>query len=216
MNSLAVILPAGGTASRFGSNKLLATIGGKTVLQRSIEAFVDRQDVARVVVASTHTPVEFKHDKLTVVPGGTSRAESVWNAVKSLPESIEWIAVHDAARPLVSQDLISRVFAAAFAHGAAGPALPVALTIKESATTLPAPVVRTVPRQRLWAMQTPQAMKRADFLRAIEPCPIPLDTVTDDLQLLELIGLPAHLVPGEERNLKLTTALDLKLAELLL
>jgi 2-C-methyl-D-erythritol 4-phosphate cytidylyltransferase len=93
--------------------------------------------------------------------------------------------------------------------------MPVALTVKR-AGQVPGPIDCTVPREHLWAMQTPQIARRSDLLEAFDRCPIPLEQVTDDLQLLELIGRPAHLVPGEERNLKLTTPIDLRLAELLL
>ncbi|MFT3786188.1 MAG: 2-C-methyl-D-erythritol 4-phosphate cytidylyltransferase [Tepidisphaeraceae bacterium] len=147
---------------------------------------------------------------------GSSRAESVRRALGEIPQSVEWVAIHDAARPLVSGGLIARTIDAAQLYGAAGPAMPVMLTIKKAGKTLPAPVEQTVPRHQLWAMQTPQVMRRADLQRAFDRCQIPLDEVTDDLQLLELIGVAATLVPGEERNLKVTTPLDLKLADLLL
>jgi 2-C-methyl-D-erythritol 4-phosphate cytidylyltransferase len=148
--------------------------------------------------------------------GGACRAESVMRALQEIPKSIEWVAIHDAARPLVSQQLIDRTFAAAIEHGAAAPALPVSLTIKQAHGPLPARVQRTVARHELWAMQTPQIARRADLLEAFENCPLPLDQVTDDVQLLELQGKEVWLVPGEERNLKITTALDLKIAEFLL
>ena len=148
--------------------------------------------------------------------GGACRAESVLNALREVPSEIEWVAIHDAARPLVSQGLIDRTFEAAKAHGAAVPALAVALTIKQATGPLPARVERTVPRQTLWAMQTPQVMQRADLLAAFEACPLPLEQITDDAQLLELSGREVWLVEGEERNLKITTQSDLLIAQLLL
>jgi 2-C-methyl-D-erythritol 4-phosphate cytidylyltransferase len=88
------------------------------------------------------------------------------------------------------------------------------LTIKETTDgRLPAKVVRTIPRQTLFALQTPQIARRAALADALQRCPIPLVQVTDDLQLLELTGAETWLVPGEERNLKLTTASDLAAAE---
>ena len=90
------------------------------------------------------------------------------------------------------------------------------MTIKQAKGSLPAKVERTIARNELWAMQTPQIARRADLLDAFERCPIPLDQVTDDVQLLELVGKPVWLIPGEERNLKITTTLDLKLAAILL
>jgi 2-C-methyl-D-erythritol 4-phosphate cytidylyltransferase len=101
-------------------------------------------------------------------------------------------------------------------HGAAVPAMPVALTIKRATGPLPAKAQCTVPRHELWAMQTPQIARRQSLLQAYAKCPIPLDQVTDDMQLIELAGGEVHLCRGEERNLKITTQLDLKVAELLL
>ena len=228
MPSLAVILPAAGASLRFGSDKLGETLAGLPVLARTIEAFAAREDVALIVLATSEAgrpraeaileAARSRHAHLpfACVLGGATRAETVRNAARFVDASIEWLAVHDAARPLVSADLIDRTFAAARLHGAAAPALPVALTIKQATGPLPAVVERTVPRANLWAMQTPQVMRRADLLDAFARCPLPLDQVTDDVQLLELAGVPVTLVPGEERNLKLTTRLDLRLAELLL
>jgi len=111
--------------------------------------------------------------------------------------------------------LIDRTFDSAKRYGAAVPALPVCLTVKQGTGPLPAPVERTLPRHTLWAMQTPQVMRRADLLNAFDRCPLPLDQVTDDVQLLELCGQEVWLIPGEERNLKITTPSDMHLAEVL-
>lgn len=213
MPDLAVILPAAGTSSRFGRDKLSELLDGKSVLERSIRAFTTRADVKQVIVVGRDGASD---DRILFVSGGSCRAESVRNGLLAVSESIEWIAIHDAARPLISQELIDRTFISAQTHGAAAPALPVHLTIKESATTLPAKVERTVPRQNLYALQTPQIMRRQDLIEAFENCPIPLEQVTDDLQLLELINKPTWLVTGEDRNLKITTQMDLHLAKLFL
>lgn len=214
MPSFAVIIPAAGSSTRFGADKLSQLLGGQSVLQRTFAAFERRADVAGLYIAGrtedTPTP------RRTYCPGGPTRAHSAFNALQRVPDDVEWVAVHDAARPLVSQELIDRTLAAAVEHGAAVPALPVALTIKRATGPLPAAVRETVPRHELWAMQTPQIMRRRDLLEAFQRCPIPLEKVTDDVQLLELIGRPVWLVQGEERNLKITTPLDLKVAELLL
>ena len=154
--------------------------------------------------------------RLRFCVGGACRAESVLSALRQVSQEIKWVAIHDAARPLVSQALIDRTFEAAKAHGAAVPALPVTLTIKQATGPLPARVERTVPRQSLWAMQTPQVTRRADLLAAFENCPLPLEQITDDAQLLELCGREVWLVEGEERNLKITTQSDLLIAGLLL
>ncbi len=222
MPDFAVILPAGGRAVRFGGerNKLLHEIDGITVLRRSITAFLSRSDVSQILVptADSHMLDEIKvlNDARIQTPaGGASRAESVRNGLREVPQTMDWVAIHDAARPLISQSLIDATLAAAIEHGAAAPALPVPLTIKEAQGSLPAKVLRTVPRQNLFATQTPQIMRRIDLLYAFEQCPLSLDQVTDDIQLLELCAKEVWLVPGEERNLKITTPTDLRLAEIL-
>jgi len=226
MIQFAAILPAAGSSVRFGGDKLRHHLFGVPVLSRSIGAFAQRDDVALVMIPlrpdvaenpDEHEQVRAAHPtKVQTCAGGQTRAHSVRCAVREIPPEIEWVAIHDAARPLVSEQLISTVFAAALEHGAAAPALAVHLTIKEAPAPLPARVTRTVPRTRLWAMQTPQVMRRADLVEAFERCPIPLDQVTDDVQLLELIGKEVWLVPGEERNIKITTTIDMKIAEVLL
>jgi len=154
--------------------------------------------------------------QIALVPGGPTRAHSVLAALKRVPADVEWVAIHDAARPLVSQELIDRTLAAAVEYGAAAPAVAVHLTIKQARGPLPARVEKTVPRDSLWALQTPQIMRRTMLLRAFEECVYPMEHITDDLQLLELAGEQAWLVPGDERNIKITTPQDLLLAELLL
>jgi len=184
-----------------------------------------RPDVAEMIIAAPADDVstlvaslgpEGGDPRVRFCHGGDSRAQSVRNALQEISPNLKWVAVHDAARPLVSQEVIDRTFAAAQQHGAAVPALPVSLTIKQAAGPLPARVQRTVPRDMLWAMQTPQAMRRDELLAAFDSCPLSLEQVTDDVQLLELRGREVWLIAGEERNLKITTQIDLKIAEMIL
>jgi 2-C-methyl-D-erythritol 4-phosphate cytidylyltransferase len=217
MPDFAVIMPAAGSSTRFGGpkSKLLETVARKTVLAHSLGAFSRRADVIKIVVAA---PPDIRA-RLPALPrligcdGGNCRAQSVLCALRQIPAQVEWVAVHDAARPLVSQDLIDRTLAAAVTHGAAAPAMAVVQTIRRTDGALPAPSRGVVPRDGLWAMQTPQIVRRADLLAAFERCPIPLDQVTDDVQLLELAGGAVWLVPGQESNLKITTPTDLLLAQ---
>ncbi|HEX4056603.1 MAG TPA: 2-C-methyl-D-erythritol 4-phosphate cytidylyltransferase [Tepidisphaeraceae bacterium] len=227
MPDFAVILPAAGRSTRFGgsTSKLLQPLAARPVLAWTLDAFAARDDVRQIVIAA-NAPDAIRDcakgleksvlAKLKICPGGSCRADSVRLAALACDAAIDWIAVHDAARPLVSQALIDRTFQVALAHGAAAAALPVHLTIKKAAGPLPAQVKQTIPRHDLWAMQTPQAMRRQDLLDAFAACPIPLDQVTDDVQLLELAGKPVWLVEGEERNLKITTPVDLQIADTLL
>ncbi len=219
----AVILPAAGGSSRFGRDKLAEPLGDKTVGQRSLEAFVSRQDVAVIVVphAKGAQPLSFmppaerekamKSGKIRTCVGGSCRAHTVKLAMAEVPQEIEWVAVHDAARPLVTPELIDRVFGEAVRRGAAAPAVAVTSTVKQATGPLPARAERTLPRWRMWAMQTPQAMRRADLAHAFAVCPLSLDQVTDDVQLLEIAGREAWLVQGDERNLKITTPTDAEL-----
>ncbi|MGD0768774.1 MAG: 2-C-methyl-D-erythritol 4-phosphate cytidylyltransferase [Tepidisphaeraceae bacterium] len=227
MPEFAVILPAAGRSTRFGgsASKLLQPLNGRPVLAWTLAAFAQREDVAQVVVATPDPDAardcaKFLDDraakKLHLCPGGFCRADSVRIAAMASHSSIGWLAVHDAARPLVSQALIDRTFQAALLHGAAAAALPVHLTIKQATGPLPAPVRQTLPRHELWAMQTPQVMPRQDLLDAFSACKVPLDQITDDIQLLELMGKPVWLVDGEERNLKITTPTDLQIAHALI
>lgn len=221
MEKLTVIIAAGGQSVRYGRNKLLEDLSGESVIRRSVRSVCLHASVDRVIVATSDPTIQHHLQSvasedltpITFCPGGPTRAHSVWSALKNVSTDVRWVAVHDAARPCVSAALITRTFSAAVEHGAAVPALPVQLTIKQAVGPLPAPVQRTVPRDQLFAMQTPQIMRRDDLLRAFETCPIPLEQVTDDVQLLELIGLPVWLVTGDECNIKITTPLDLQLAK---
>ena len=226
MPQLAVILPAAGSSTRFGpqANKLFAPLrDGLPVIACTLEKFLSRRDVELVVVATPAGGFRSSDDhpalrralddpRVRQCAGGPSRAQSVRNALALVPASVEWVAVHDAARPLVASQMIDRVVEAAARYGAAIPALPIVPTVKQSDGPLPAKVQRTVPRHTLWAVQTPQVARRAALEAAYANCPVPLELVTDEAQLLELSGQEVWLVPGDERNLKITTPDDLHAA----
>jgi len=151
---------------------------------------------------------------LRILPcGGATRQATVRNALAHLPDGVRFVAVHDAARPLVSPALLERLVATAVQYGTAVPALPVQDTLKRSEDGRT--VQATVPREGLYRVQTPQ-VSRADWLinahrRAAEEG---FEQATDDAQLLERAGYPVHLVDGDPRNLKLTTPDDLHLLRL--
>ena len=171
--SLAVILPAAGRSSRFAAqrNKLVQPLAGEPVILHTLRQWLSRQDVREVVIAADDDSdvACLEHAawrnmladrRVRRVPGGCSRAHSVLEALKAVSADIEWVAVHDAARPLVTHQVIDATLALAQAHGAAVPALPVTLTIKKAAGALPAKALCTVPRHDLFAMQTPQIARR--------------------------------------------------------
>jgi 2-C-methyl-D-erythritol 4-phosphate cytidylyltransferase len=158
---------------------------------------------------------EILSDRLLVAAGGEERQQSVANGLERLPPGPSLVLVHDAARPFVEPELIDRVLAVAALGAAAVPGLPLADTVKE--TDAAGLVVRTVPRDRLVAVQTPQAFPRTMLETAhqrarAEPGAA---AATDDAALCERLGHPVRVVAGSARNLKVTTADDFALAEAL-
>src|SRR3954467_9192356 len=155
MPPFAVIIPAAGSSSRFGGpkNKLLESLAGQVVLARTVNAFLARPDVHALVLPTSLPDLAAilpNNPRIHLCPGGATRAHSVLNGLRAVPDTLEWVAVHDGARPLVPQDLIDRTLAAAVQYDAAAvPALPVSLTIKEAAGPLPARVEKTIPRAHL-------------------------------------------------------------------
>ena len=153
-------------------------------------------------------------DKVSaVVAGGKSRQESVRNGLNSLSKEVKLAAIHDGARPLISYEVIDRAIRAANTYGAAAPAIPVKDTIK---TVEGALVVNTPDRSKLRAVQTPQVFD-IDLLKgALQKAQSDGAEVTDDCSAVERLGMKVKIVEGEERNLKVTTPLDLKIAEMLM
>lgn len=214
-----MILPAAGRGSRFGGDKLSRNVAGRSILEHSIRAFINRPDVAAVVVVRDPSLPPAISEELTANPkllrcdGGDCRARSVLNGLRRLDElaaTPEFVAIHDAARPAVSQELIDRVFAAARREGAAVPGVAVTDTIKR---IVGGRVVETLARSELVAVQTPQAMRRQWLAEAFAAWPAGLETVTDDVQLLESIGKAAVVVEGEAGNVKVTREADLAVVE---
>src|SRR5690349_10845108 len=144
MSPFAVILPAAGISARFAADrdKLLEPLEGQSVIARSVHAFLERRDVAQVIIPTRRpdllAPELPRDQRLNFCLGGSCRAASVRSGLERVNDNLEWVAVHDAARPLVSQELIDRTLSAATQHGAAVPALQVMLTIKQAAAPLPA------------------------------------------------------------------------------
>ncbi len=219
-----VILPAAGSGSRYGRNKLLEPLEGSTLLERAAMAFTHRPDVAAVYIGTPehgasdlHAAIDRIRDAADVPVqtfiGGHNRGRTVAAGIVAAathPQADSlWLAIHDAARPFVPDHLITDTFAAARQYGAAAPATPVTYTIKQTTGPLPADVVRTLDRATLYSLQTPQIGRLSDFIRAIETLGPLIDTSTDDLQLLELAGLSTHLITGDQANIKVTFPGDL-------
>jgi 2-C-methyl-D-erythritol 4-phosphate cytidylyltransferase len=218
-----VIIVAGGSGSRTGSAELkqFRWVAGKPALLHSVQAFMARADVALVVAvlpkayAADPPPWLFQCDieRLLVSVGGRERQESVWNGLEDMSDEISIVVVHDAARPLVTDETIERVIAAARTGTGAIAALPVVDTLKEVDDY--GNVLRTVERRQLWRAQTPQAFPRELLERAHIDAKRAGATGTDDAALFERLGLPVVIVRGSERALKITEESDFNRAEAL-
>jgi 2-C-methyl-D-erythritol 4-phosphate cytidylyltransferase len=203
------LLVAAGRGERLGTSgpKAFVMLGGRPMLEWSLEALAAAPSVERVVVA---VPPGVEHP--LGVPGGASRSESVRNALAAAGEP-DAVVVHDAARPLLDPELVERCLAALADADAAIAAAPVTDTIKEADGQV---VAATLDRSRLWAVQTPQAFRRAVLEAALDQPPEVLAAATDDAGLVEARGGVVRVVESTPRNLKVTTPADLELAELLL
>lgn len=221
-NKIAVLIPAGGLGVRFGGGvkKQFLTLRGETILIRTIKAFLAVPQVERIVVALPEDEISaqtaaFRHDKVTYVGGGGCRAKSVLNAYSALEGARDdaVILVHDAVRPLVSEELILRVAEGAAKNGTALPVVSVTDTVKKVEAGR---VTATVDRTCLGAAQTPQGARYGVFREAYAVVGEALSSMTDESMLWESAGIPVFTVEGERTNVKVTTPFDLNLAEAIL
>lgn len=225
MPKLAVILPAAGRSSRFHDKekKPFATLDGRAVWLRSAELFVSREDVCQCIIVVAPADQETFRRRyganlafmnVRIANGGSERFESVANALALLQPEAEFVAIHDAARPCLTEELINAVFAEAVKSGSAMLGVPVADTLKrvDGGQTVQA----TVPRQGLWAAQTPQVFRRDWLEEAYRKRKALGNEITDDAQLVEAAGHPVQMVMGATTNIKITTRADLALAEAVL
>jgi 2-C-methyl-D-erythritol 4-phosphate cytidylyltransferase len=218
-----VVIVAGGASTRTGGQELkqFRWVAGKPALLHSLQAFMARADVVSVVVvlpreyAADPPPWIFQCDvdRLMISTGGRSRTESVANGLEDLPDEAAIVLVHDAARPLVSDETIERVVAAVRKGSCAIAALPVVDTLKEVDAT--GEILRTVERERLWRAQTPQGFPRDVIVRAHRDAKVNHIAATDDAALCERLGISVCVVRGGERAMKLTEDADFARAEAL-
>jgi len=218
-----VVIVAAGSATRAGSSELkqFRWIAGKPMLLHSVQIFQARADVSMVVCvlpksyAGDPPPwlLQGDPDRLLIATGGRERGESVFNGLEDIPEEVNIVVIHDAARPLVDEDTISRVIAEARTGRGAVAALPVVDTLKE--VDEEGRITRTIPRDRLWRAQTPQAFPRAMIEEAYVRARRERISATDDAALCEQLGMPVVVVRGSERALKVTDAADFARAEAL-
>ena len=215
------VIVAAGSASRMGGiDKVMAELKGEPMIVHTVRAFQTCDAISEIVIVTREdlilpiTRLTNGFDKVTaVVLGGSSRQESVALGMNALSDKCELAAIQDGARPLVTWQLIDRVVRAAHSYHAAIPVIPVKDTIKVCNSAL---VVSTPDRATLRAVQTPQVFD-FDLLRgALKKAAEDGAEVTDDCSAVERLGMTVKTVEGDERNLKVTTPLDLKLAEMLM
>lgn len=221
----AALVPAAGRGERLGPGapKALRPLGGIPMLVHAVRALAASRIVDLVVVAAPEDSAESVASMLAeqsflaevvVVTGGDTRQDSVARALLTLPDDIDVVLVHDAARPLVPVEVVTAVVAAVRAgHAAVVPGLPVIDTIKRVDEL--GMVECTVDRGPLRAIQTPQGFDRQVLQTAHATADLDA-AATDDAGLVERLGLPVHVVPGHEEAFKVTTPLDVVIAEAIL
>lgn len=225
MPRFAVILPAAGRSTRLGAaeKKPFLTLAGHAIWRHAAVAFASRGDVNQLLVVVGPEDLatfqqRFAADlvalRAAVVEGGSARFESVANALRCLAADVDFVAVHDAARPCLEAALVDAVFARAVETGAALLAVPVADTIKRS--DVGGQVTETVDRDGLWLAQTPQVFRRDWLVDAYARRESLGPAITDDSRLVEAAGHRVFLVKGSAANLKITTQEDLAVCEAIL
>ena len=216
----AVIVAAGNASRMEGIDKVMASLDGEPMIVRTVRTFQACAAVKEIVIVTREdlitkiTSLCGKFDKVqAVVVGGKDRAESVRNGLRMLSSKVKLAAIQDGARPLITEAVIDRTIRAAHTYGAAAPAIPVKDTIK----VVEGGIVSSTPdRVTLKAIQTPQVFD-IDLLKgALKKAFETGATITDDCSAVELLGYKVKIVEGDERNIKVTTPMDLKIAELLL
>jgi 2-C-methyl-D-erythritol 4-phosphate cytidylyltransferase len=215
------VIVAAGSASRMGGiDKVMAELEGEPMICRTVRAFQNCDAIKEIVIVTRQdliVPISNlcrDYGKVkAVVTGGSSRQESVAMGLNALSDKVKLVAIQDGARPLITWEVIDRVVRAAHNYGAAAPAVPVKDTIK----VVTGGVVKETPdRSTLQAVQTPQVFD-FDLIRgALKKAKEDEAEVTDDCSAVERLGMSVKIVEGDERNIKVTTPMDLKIAKMLL
>ena len=216
----AVIVAAGNASRMGGIDKVMAELDGEPMIVRTVRTFQTSDAIKEIVVVTREDLIlpimrlcaNFPEDQ-AVVCGGADRQESVQRGLNALSDKVKLVAVQDGARPLITDAVIDRTVRAAHTYGAAAPGIPVKDTIKVVAGGI---IKETPDRAALQAVQTPQVFD-FDLLRgALKKAEKDGAALTDDCSAVERMGMSVKMVEGDERNIKVTTPMDLKIAKLLL
>lgn len=216
----AVIVAAGNASRMGGIDKVMAELGGEPMIVKTVSRFQSCDAIKEIVIVTREdliVPIMnlcAKFDKVqSVVVGGSCRTESVQAGLRMLSGKVKLVAIHDGARPLITDMVIDRTVRAANTYGAAAPGIPVKDTIKVVQGGV---IVTTPDRSKLQAVQTPQVFD-VDLLKcALREAQRDGAELTDDCSAIERMGMSVKMVAGDERNIKVTTPMDLKIAKMLL
>lgn len=220
LKACGAVIVAAGNASRMGGiDKVMAAIEDEPMIVKTVRAFQQSDVICQIVIVTRQdliVPVADLcngFDKVrAVVAGGSDRSESVRAGLQALSPQMKMVAVHDGARPFVSQQVIDRTVRAAHTYAAAAPGIPVKDTVK----IVQGGVVRSTPdRKTLQAIQTPQVFDMDLLKGALKKAALEKAAITDDCSAVERMGMSVKIVEGDERNIKITTPLDLQLAQLI-
>ncbi len=209
---ISAIITAGGTSSRYGSkNKLLEEVNGKTIIEHSVNAFLSRSDISEIIIPAHKDLIPelkeiLKNPKIKIIQGGAVRQESVYLGLLEC-SSPDFVMIHDGARPLIKQEDIDLCLKRAIETGAAIVAAKVVDTMKTVDVT--GKIISTLPRDNMYAVQTPQIFKYDLILEAHKK--LKGEAFTDDALLLENLNIPVYVTEGKRTNLKITHQNDLEL-----
>lgn len=225
MAKFSVIIPAAGKAERFGGaeKKTFAKMDGRPIFIRSLEHFINRDDVCQVILGVSPDDIEKMRSSfgpnlgfmgVKLVEGGDRRCDTVLAALEVVADEADYVAIHDAARPCVTAEMIDSVFAEATKSGAAILAAPITGTLKRAGKANV--IEETVERLDLFEAQTPQVFKKDWLIEAYGRPDAIGDDVTDDAQVVERAGHAVSVVKSDATNLKITTKADITLGRAIL
>ena len=213
MIKFSLIITAGGSSARYGKNKLLETLGNKTVIENTVNAFLGIECINQIILPTNSDFVVdfqnlFQNEIIKIVDGGKSRQESVYKALQYIEN--EYVIIHDGARPLIKPAIIEQVIDMVQTHNAVSVMTKTIDTIKEVDEN--GQIIRTIDRSKLYNTQTPQAFRTELILSAHEQ--LKNKSFTDDASMLEELDVPVYVVNGSYTNIKITTKSDLDFANL--
>ncbi len=216
----AVIVAAGNASRMGGIDKVMAPLGGEPMLLRTVRTFQQSDAISEIVIVTREDLLVTVMDLCAgfskvrgVVVGGADRPASVRAGLRALSQKVRLVAVQDGARPLVTWQVIDRTVRAANTYGAAAPGVPVKDTIKQVTNGV---VLSTPDRSCLRAIQTPQVFDLDLLKAALQEAARAGTSITDDCSAVENLGMAVKIVEGDENNIKITTPMDLKIAQMLL